>query len=170
MKSSTGRKKRLKGITMFASIKDFTADKFTATKWEKADKKANFAKQFIRFVESDFNRKQFPKIFYVRLSMTFGHIAHYNQSGFFDVFFTDTESKVRFLRQTLNHECWGDEDYTFSDVEKALKSWLFQNGVLAKYERRLAEEMEAAERADLAQLKGKYETESANGKSGREAG
>jgi hypothetical protein len=32
-----------------------------------------------------------------------------------------------------------------------------QNGVLARYERRLAEEGEAAERAELARLKAKYE-------------
>jgi hypothetical protein len=150
---------------MYSSIKDFTADKFTATKWEKSDKKANFAKQFIRFVESDFDRAQFPHTFYVRLALSFGHIAHFNESGFYEVFFTTTQDKLRFLRLTLRHTCCGDPAFTYSDVERALQCWLVQNGVLEKYERRLAEETEAAERAELARLKGKYESGSA-----REAG
>ena len=32
--------------------------------------------------------------------MTFGHIAHYNQSGFYSEFFESTMDKVRFLEQT----------------------------------------------------------------------
>jgi hypothetical protein len=150
---------------MFGTINDFTGDQFTATKWEKAEKKATFARQFIRFVESDFDRKQFPHAFYVRLALTFSHIAHYNESGFYDVFFTATQDKRRFLRLTLRHTCCGDPAFTYSDVERALQSWLFQTGVLKKYEQRLEEEKEAEERAELARLKGKCE----NGP-GREAG
>ena len=57
---------------------------------------------------------------------------------------------------TLAHPCWGDPAFTYSDVERALQSWLHQNGVLGRYERRLAAEQEAAERAELARLKAKY--------------
>ena len=86
------------GMSNFKTITDFTADRFTSTQWDSADRKAAFAKQFIRFVQSDFAKSKFPKAFYVRLSMTFGHIAHYNQGGFFETFFTTTQDKVRFLR------------------------------------------------------------------------
>jgi hypothetical protein len=146
---------------MFNTINDFTADKFAPTTWEDAEKKARFAKTFIKFVEADFPRRQFTKAFYRRLSQTFGHIAHYDMFGFYDQFFTTTEGKVRFLRQTLQWPAHGDPAFTYSDVERALQSWIIQNGILAKYERRLADEAEAGERAELARLKAKYEPQQA---------
>jgi len=142
---------------MFTTINDFSADKFSPTTWEPANKKAHFAKTFIRFVEADFPRRQFTKAFYRRLSLTFGHIANFNVFGFYDTFFTNTESKVRFLRQTLQWPAYGDPSFTYSDAEKALQSWLVQNDILAKYEQRLAEEVEEGERKELARLKEKYE-------------
>jgi hypothetical protein len=141
---------------MFGTMKDFTADQFTPTRWEDAEEKARFARRFIRLVESDFAERDFPQALYRRLSSCFGHIAHYNRRGFYEEFFTATEGKVRFLRMTLAHSCCGDPAFTYSDVERALQSWLHQNGVLARYERRLAAEQEAAERAELARLQAKY--------------
>ena len=143
-------------MSNFITITDFTPDRFTPTKWDTADKKAAFAKQFIKFVQSDFARSKFPKAFYQRLSMTFGHIAHFNQHSFFETFFSTIEGKVRFLRMTLAHPCYGDPAWTYSDVERALQTWLRENDVLARYEDRLAEETEAAERAVLARLQAKY--------------
>jgi hypothetical protein len=141
---------------MFGSINDFAADQFTPTRWESAEQKVRFARQFIRFVESDFQKRAFPHAFYLRLALTFGHIAHFNREGFFEAFFTTTEGKVRFLRITLAHHGCGDPAFTYADVERALQSWLHQNGVLANYERKLADEREAAERAELARLQAKY--------------
>lgn len=143
-------------MTTFNAITDFTPDRFTPTKWDSVEKKANFAKQFIRFVQSDFANAKFPQTFYRRLSMTFGHIAHFNQHGFFETFFTTTEDKVRFLRMTLAHPCYGDPAWTYSDVERALQTWLRENDVLTRYEARLAEETAAAERSVLARLQAKY--------------
>jgi hypothetical protein len=147
-------------MSNFTAITDFTADKFTATKWDSTDKKATFAKLFIRFVQADFARSKFPKTFYQRLSMTFGHIAHFNQHGFYETFFTTAEGKVRFLRMTLAHPCYGDPAWTYSDVERALQTWLEENGVLSQYEQRLAEEQEVEERATLARLQAKYRSPS----------
>jgi hypothetical protein len=141
---------------MFTNINDFTADKFSPTTWEPSKKKSQFAKTFIRFAEADFPRRQFTKSFYHRLALTFGHIAHYDVFGFYDHFFTSTAGKVRFLRQTLQWPCYGDPAFTYSDVERALQSWLAQNNVLAKYEQRLAEEREAAEKQELVRLQVKY--------------
>lgn len=143
-------------MSNFNHITDFTADRFTATKFSDAEEKAKFAKQFIKFVQWDFSKKQFSKAFYQRLSMTFGHIAHYNQGGFFEEFFTTTEGKVRFLRQSLAHPCWGDPTFNYSDVERALQAWLRHYHVMEKYEQLLAEEMEAEEKATLARLQAKY--------------
>ena len=144
------------GMNTFRTITDFTADKFTPTQWDTADKKAAFAQQFFRFVQSDFAKSKFTKAFYQRLSMCFGHIAHYNQGGFFETFFTTTADKVRFLRQTLMAPCYGDPAWTYSDVERGLQTWLRENGVMEKYEQRLAAETEANERAVLARLQAKY--------------
>jgi hypothetical protein len=141
---------------MFGTIKDFTADQFAPTRWEGAEEKARFARRFVRFVESNFAERQFPDTFYRRLALTFGHIAHYNQRGFYEEFFTAAEGKVRFLRMTLAHPCWGDPAFTYSDVERALQSWLHQNGVLGRYEQRLASEQQVAERAELTRLQAKY--------------
>ncbi len=113
---------------MFGTTKDFTADQFTPTRWDDAEEKARFARRFIRFVESDFAERQFPHTFYRRLALTFGHIAHYNRHGFYGEFFTATEGKVRFLRMTLAHPCWGDPAFTYSDVERSLQSWLRGKG------------------------------------------
>jgi hypothetical protein len=123
---------------MFKTINDFTSDKFTATQWEDAEEKAEFGRQFIRFVESDFVLKEFHNQFYRRLSHTFGHIAHYGFQGFYEEFFENTEGKLRFLKQVVDHPCYGDPTYTYCDVERALQTWLRENGVVAKYEERLS--------------------------------
>jgi len=141
----------------FRSITDFTADKFSPTTWEDAKKKARFAKSFIRFVEADFPRRQFNHALYQRLAMTFGHAAMYDRFCFYDHHFRSTAGKLRFLRQCLAWPGYGDPQFTYSDVEKAIQSWLLQNGVLDKYERCLAEGAEAGEKAELARLKAKYE-------------
>jgi hypothetical protein len=141
---------------MFGTIKDFTADQFTPTRWENAEEKARFAPRFIRLVESDFAERGFPQALYRRLALTFGHISHYNRKGFCEDFFTATEGKARFLRMTLAHICCGDPTLTCSDVERALQSWLYQNVVLGRYERKLADEQKIAERVELAWLQAKY--------------
>ena len=129
---------------------------FTPTQWSTAEDKAAFAKQFIRFVQSDFAAKHFTDKFYRRLSNTFGNIAHYDRGGFWNEFFTSTADKVRFLEQTLQHPCYGDPAWTFSDVERALQALLKADGTLERYRQRLAEESEAGERAELARLQQKY--------------
>jgi hypothetical protein len=142
---------------MFVTIQDFTSDHFTATQWEGADRKARLARQFIKFVQSDFAKAQFGNAFYARLALTFGHIAHYDLHGFYAEFFTTTNDKLRFLRQTLQHQCVGDPAFTYSDVEKALQRWLQQNRVLEKYEHILAEENRAAEKAEVLHIQAKPE-------------
>jgi hypothetical protein len=134
----------------------FCASQFTPTQWSTAEKKAAFAKQFVRFIQSDFAAKHFTEKFYRRLSNTFGHIAHYNRGGFWDTFFTTTADKMQFLDQTLQHPCHGDPAWTYSDVERALQEWLQSDGTLERYRQRLAAETEAAERGELARLQKKY--------------
>jgi hypothetical protein len=96
---------------------------YTATKFDTVDDKIKFEAQFKKFVLGDFHFKHFPKWFYTRLSMTFGHIAHYDQHGFFNTFFVSQEGKQEFINSTINHHCLGDPEYTYSDVERELVLW-----------------------------------------------
>ena len=134
----------------------FSPSQFTPTKWQTAQDKAAFAKQFVRFVQSGFAAKHFTDKFYRRLSNTFGHIAHFSRGGFWDTFFTTTADKVRFLELTLRWSWHGDPAWTFGDVEQALQAWLQVDKTLERYRQQLAEETEAVERAELARLQEKY--------------
>jgi hypothetical protein len=117
-----------KEITM--TTKTFSASQFTdyaESRFSTAQDKAKFANQFVKFVRGGYKRTDFPKWFYTRLSMTFGHYAHYNQEGFYSDFFDcfdPAQGKAEFLRQTLSYGCYGDARFTYCDVEKALQQWL----------------------------------------------
>jgi len=135
----------------------FTASQFTPTAYDSAEQKAKFATQFVRFVEADFKRTLFPKWFYKALSCTFGHIAHYDQNGFYHTWFRDTRAKLAFLDRTLEFPRYGDPKFTYSDVETVLARWVAESKKADYYRGRLASETEAAERAELARLTFKYQ-------------
>ena len=105
-------------------MQDNDFPRFTPTQFDTVKDKEHFAEQFQRFVVKGFKRTMFSKKFYTRLSMTFGHIAHYNQGGFYETFFSGDEAVYAFLDQTLKHPCYGDPAYTYSDVERYLQGWL----------------------------------------------
>lgn len=128
----------------------------TATKWDTGENKEKFIRQFKAFVLSGFKPEKFTKAFYMRLSLTFGHIAHYNQAGFYRVFFSTTAGKIDFVRQSLEYTCVGDPAFTYSDVERILQTWLREQGILEKLTAELAAEVETRERAELARLQAKY--------------
>ena len=64
---------------------------FTATQFDSSEQKEKFYNHFIKFVERDFPQNLFYSWFYRRLSMNFGHIAHYNSLGFFETWFTNNQ-------------------------------------------------------------------------------
>ena len=132
-------------------------ENFIATKYDSIEQKQKFAKQFIKFVESDFNRNKFPKWFYDTLHNTFGHIAHYNKNGFYNHFFSNLQDKLHFIEYTLTRNIYGDPEYTYSDVEKYLQTWLTDNNVLEYYKMLRKKQIEKNELEQLAYLKQKYE-------------
>ncbi len=138
--------------------KIFTADQFTETKWDTAQVKADFANHFVAFVKAGFPQSGFTKKFYTRLSMTFGHIAHFNREGFYSTFFMHTACKREFILQSLRHPCYGQPEYTYCDVEREIQKWLMRNHVLSNITEEIEEERIAAELAELARLKAKYPT------------
>jgi len=138
----------------------FTADMFVASKFSTADEKADCANKLMAFIESGFEEKKFTKALYRRLSLTFGFIAHFDHANYWAEYFTRIEDKARFLEQIVTFPCYGDPEYTFSDVEKAVKSRVRHMGFLGYYADLAKAETEKAERATLARLQAKYDTPS----------
>jgi len=136
----------------------FLPSDFTATKFSTAADKAEFGNALLRFIESEWAPALFTKSFYNRLSMCFGHIAHYNRTQFYEEWFSTLAAQVRFLKHTLRFPCYGDPEYTFSDVERAIQREIVNRNYLARYELRLAEEQQATDLALLRQLESKYRT------------
>ena len=136
----------------------FLQSDFTATKFSTAADKAEFGNIFLRFIESEWAPALFTKRFYNRLSMCFAHIAHNNCAQFYEEWFSSLAAQVRFLKHTLRFPCYGDPEYTFSDVERAIQREIVNRNYLARYELRLAEEHQATDLALLRQLESKYRT------------
>ena len=136
----------------------FLPSDFTATKSSTAADKAEFGNTLLRFIESEWASALFTKSFYNRLSMCFGHIAHYCRSQFYEEWFSSLDAQVRFLKHTLRFPCYGDPEYTFSDVERAIQREIVNRNYLSRYELRLAEEQQAIDLALLRQLESKYRT------------
>ena len=55
----------------------FLPSEFVPTKFSTSQDKADFGNTLLHFIESEWARTAFSKSFYNRLSMCFGHIAHY---------------------------------------------------------------------------------------------
>ena len=107
----------------------FTAAQFVPTEWDSAAEKAAFANWFVRFVEGGFKETVFYKKRYTRLSMMFGHIAHYNRAGFYDVWFSTPSRRVAFLNRIALWAVYGDPAYTYSDVERVLQAWVTERNM-----------------------------------------
>lgn len=138
----------------------FSASQFTPTQWSSATDKARFANQIVRFVQSDFDPNLFTKATYERLSMCFGHIAHYDRGGFYATWFASTEDRAKWLYYVSKGGALGacgDPSYTFSDVEQALSKWVQHSGLAESYGQQVSNDTEIKERALLAALKAKYE-------------
>ena len=134
----------------------FLPSDFKATKFSTAADKAEFGNTLLRFIESEWASALFTKSFYNRLSMCFAHIANYNRTQFYEEWFSSLAAQVRFLKHTLRFPCYGDPEYTFSDVERAIQREIVDRNYLARYELRMAEEQQATDLELLRQLESKY--------------
>ena len=138
------------------TIPAFTAAEFTPTQWAGAEDKAKFANALMKFIANEFPWQSFTKTFYLRLSNTFGHIAHGTLDGFYTVFFERDADKVVFLEQTLSWPHFGDPTFTFSDVERAVKRRLRSAKVIDIFRLLEADATRRRELATLARLQEKY--------------
>jgi hypothetical protein len=137
----------------------FLPSDFTATKFSTAQDKANFGNTFLHFIEAEWGLTLFGKGFYNRLSMCFGHIAHYDRTTFYETWFTSDADRLRFLRHTLGWSCWGDPEFTFCDVERAIQHEIRKRNYLARYELIVAEAVRSSEMETLRRLEAKYRSE-----------
>jgi hypothetical protein len=134
----------------------FLPDEFTSTKFSTASDKAEFGNHFLRLIESECAQVLFTKDFYHRLSMCFGHIAHVDRPTFYETWFTSDQDRLRFIEKTLKWPCWGDLEYTFSDVERSIQQEVLKRNYLAQYQLRVAEAERASEMETLRHLETKY--------------
>jgi hypothetical protein len=105
---------------------------------------------------ADFKLSLFTEELYRRLSMNFGHIAHYDRQGFLAEFFENFSGKVAFLQQTMMWRPCCDPAWTYSDVERAVLKRLRACDPLTAYRQLRAAEVESAERELLNRLRAKY--------------
>jgi hypothetical protein len=136
----------------------FHPSEFVPTKFSTAQDKADFGNTFLHFIESEWARAAFSKSFYNRLSMCFSHIAHGDRTGFYVTWFTSDTDRLEFLRHSLQWPCWGDPEYTFCDVERAIQQEIRKRNYLARYELRAAEAVRSGEMETLKRLEAKYRT------------
>ena len=130
--------------------KPFTAEQFTATEFDSAADKAKFANKLVEFFLSGFTEKKFTKWLYKHLSLHFnGHIAHYNQNGFYEAQFATQDTRERFLRQMVDYPCYGQPEYTWCDVERSMQSWYAENK--ASVDEALLKRMQAEQDAQQAE-------------------
>ncbi len=134
----------------------FLPSEFVPTKFSTAADKADFGNAFLHFIESEWKETLFTKTLYNQLSNTFGNIAHYNRPTFYSTWFTSHADRLHFLEQALEWPCWGDAEFTFCDVERALQREIRKRNYLARYELKAAASLRAAEMAILERLEAKY--------------
>jgi hypothetical protein len=134
----------------------FSPSQFIPTRWSTAEEKARFGNTLLHFVDSCFARNLFTDRLYGRLSNCFGHIAHYNLTGFYEEWFLSLTAQVRFLEHTLRFPGYGDPEFTFSDVESEIQREVRNRNYVPRYQLLLAEEQRAAELILREHLEGKY--------------
>jgi hypothetical protein len=109
----------------------FDHSEFTPTKWYTAEEKADFGNKLLHFMLTGFLVGRFTEKLYTRLSMCFGHIAHLDRNGFAETWFESPGSIAAFIDQLVQWPCWGDPEYTFSDVERAIQREIVRLNLVA---------------------------------------
>jgi len=139
----------------------FEAEQFTATKFASAEDKAKGLSALVSFIQAGFPESKFTRRVYDVLHLhMFGHIAHYNQAGFYAEWFASPESQLEWLRYAARGGAFGagmgDPAHTWSDVETVLVEWVRASGLVHRYEGIVEGQTRSRELAQLAYLQAKY--------------
>jgi hypothetical protein len=138
----------------------FCAEQFTATRWDSAQEKAKWANAMASWAERGFPKEGWRKGLYQQLhTHMYGHIAHYDQYGFYCEWFDGIHRQLEWLKYAASSGPFGsvgDPAYCWCDVERAFSVWVRQSGLIEHYQQLCAKDIEAKERAQLATLQAKY--------------
>ena len=139
----------------------FEAEQFTATKWASAEDKAKGLSALVSFIQAGFPGAKFTRRVYDVLYLhMLGHIAHFNQAGFYAEWFATPERQLEWLRYAVHGGAYGagigDPAYTSSDVETVLVEWVRASGMVHRYEGIVEGRTKSRELAQLAYLQAKY--------------
>ncbi|MBB2158111.1 hypothetical protein HLH33_17720 [Gluconacetobacter diazotrophicus] len=127
-----------------------------ATKWDGPEDKARGGNAILSFIARGMPRSAFNAKLYRRLSRMFGFIACNNLHGFWQTHLATTASRTAFLGQIEQHPCWGQSDWTWSDVERQIANRLRDSHLVGAYRAEEKKEMLRAERDQLARLLAKH--------------
>jgi len=138
-----------------------TSIQFKDSPFLAAAEKRRVLEQWARFLKGGFDERRFTKGLYEHLIQRCGFIAHYNLSGFHDVYFGDPSATQRFLDQfdrakgCLSVE-YGDvqwiNDGDYRDINGAMAD--AATGLLPGLRRMVLEREEAKARRELEQAEG----------------
>jgi len=134
----------------------FVTEQFVGHPWyvgrtyDSPERDARFCNQFARFLASGCAWSAFPRWFYQELSHTFGHIAHFNQHGFYETWFDTTAHRVAFLEYTLTAE------FIVMAREEAILAWLPTTSYLDTWRAQLTAETRTRDLAELVRLATTY--------------
>jgi hypothetical protein len=134
----------------------FLPAQFLPTGFSTTADKAEFGNMLLHFLDAGCARNLFTKKFYNRLSMTFGNIAHYDIYGFYSTWFDSDRHRLAFIENILSLPCYGDPEFTFCDVERAVQRVVSGCNYLGRYRLLAAEALRAAEISELESLEAKY--------------
>lgn len=145
-------------IKLKGAASEFHMQDFTSTKWATAEDKAKIANKLTRFILGGFQQAAFTKAMYQHLSNMFGHIAHYNLNGFYEVWFADIKACRNWAKHITGN--WlsgiGDPQFTWSDVEQILIQWMMENQIAGQLDHFFMLDVEEKELALLYTLQQKY--------------
>lgn len=102
----------------------FTTEGLVDTEWNTAEDKAKWLNKLADFVRAGFSESKWTKALYYRLSMSFGHIAHYDMNGFYSTWFSTEQDRYNWLTYIQERVVYGDPEWTWSDAERKFTTWL----------------------------------------------
>ena len=91
---------------------------FSDSEYMSSAEKTKIYNRWVRFSEEGFKESDFTKNLYRYLSNSFGFIAHYNQSGFFDALFFEPKDRRITLDLIVSYPY-----STKTNVTPSRKSW-----------------------------------------------
>lgn len=125
-------------------------------KAKKVEDVTKTAEKMKKFILDGMRGDKLTDALYRDFMYMWGHIAHYDRGGFASVWFDDDETRLRFLEQALSHVTYPGHEHRGAQLERLLVVFIQEQGLVEVYRRKVADAVEAQERAELVRLQAKY--------------